>query len=769
MRISLAFAVICLLAVPGRAQAALGWEAYPAFTEVTAVASAPDGLWAASDGGVFFYDTASGELRTATAATGLRGGAVGAVAVDDARGALWIGYRDGVLERLDAETLEARAFFEIRRADQYPARGVRRIVVRGDVLYVATDFGVVVFDAAGERVQNAYARFADQEAGTPVNDVLDAPLPTGEPGLWVATDGGVFTASRDADNLQAPGSWTRETGFEGAALSIAAFDRTVYVGGGVDGVRDLYRRSASGTYDRQLFINNPITSLAGTPERLYASAPSFVYAILPPGQPSSFYRIAGSSALTGVTVGPDGAPWAGDGAIGLFRLPAAPQPGENVVSPEPVAPPGPLSTNIVDIDVDDDGTLWAVTERLESGVFASVNRFEDDVWTAFRTDDPSIDVVRASLVSASVGPEGTFYAGSAGDGVSLFRDGSPTTYRESNSSLQSAIGTTDFVVVRDVAVDDQGAAWVLNVSARPLHHFDGETWRGFASPSGIPSGAEAFRIAIDRLGQKWIALGPNGLGVWDTGADPLSAADDRATRFAGEGSNGVGLPSADVRDVVLGGDGRIWIGTARGVASVFRPLDAFSADPGLAAPQWPLTEDGTSYLLRDVEVYDLDVDPAGQIWVGTSSGAYLINAEGTGLVRTLTAETSPLPSDPVFAVSVDPSSGRVYFVTAEGLFSAPGDATRQTPGSDALAATPSPYRPAMDPSGVVVSGLPSAVSQVRVMTVAGDVVYAAEVRGGSFRWNGRDTSGLTVPSGVYLVAASGSDGTSTFGKVAVIR
>ena len=308
MRISLAFAVICLLAVPGRAQAALGWEAYPAFTEVTAVASAPDGLWAASDGGVFFYDTASGELRTATAATGLRGGAVGAVAVDDARGALWIGYRDGVLERLDAETLEARAFFEIRRADQYPARGVRRIVVRGDVLYVATDFGVVVFDAAGERVQNAYARFADQEAGTPVNDVLDAPLPTGEPGLWVATDGGVFTASRDADNLQAPGSWTRETGFEGAALSIAAFDRTVYVGGGVDGVRDLYRRSASGTYDRQLFINNPITSLAGTPERLYASAPSFVYAILPPGQPSSFYRIAGSSALTGGTVGPDEQP-----------------------------------------------------------------------------------------------------------------------------------------------------------------------------------------------------------------------------------------------------------------------------------------------------------------------------------------------------------------------------------------------------------------------------------------------------------------------------
>ncbi len=352
--------------------------------------------------------------------------------------------------------------------------------------------------------------------------------------------------------------------------------------------------------------------------------------------------------------------------------------------------------------------------------------------------------------------------------MSVFRDGDVTTYNEANSSLRSASGTSGFVVVRDVAFEDD-VSWVLNVSPFPLHRFDGESWRGFPYPSGIPSSAEAFRIAIDRLGQKWLALGTNGLGVWDTGADPLSPADDRATRFAGLGSNGTGLPDPDVRDVVVGADGRIWLGTARGVASVFRPLDAFSADPGLAAPQFPLTADGTSFLLRDVEVYDLEVDPAGQIWVGTSSGAYLIDAAGTGLVRTITAATSPLPSDAVFAVAVDPTSGRVYFVTAEGLFSAPGDATRPRAGTDALVVTPSPYRPASDATGVVIGGLSGPVSQVRVLTVAGDVVYASEVRGGSFRWDGRDRSGAPVPSGVYLVAASGTNGSTVYGKVALIR
>ena len=321
-----------------------------------------------------------------------------------------------------------------------------------------------------------------------------------------------------------------------------------------------------------------------------------------------------------------------------------------------------------------------------------------------------------------------------------------------------------------MAVDEDDAAWVLNFSELPLHRFDGESWRGFPYPSGsgIPPTAEAFRIAIDRLGQKWIALGSNGLGVWDTGADPTSAGDDRATRFTG-GSNGTGLPDPDVRDVVVTPDGRVWLGTARGIASVFRPLDAFAADPSLAAPQWPLTADGTSYLLRDVAVNDLEVDPAGQIWVATSSGAYLVDAEGTGIVRTITSDTSPLPSDGVLAVSVDPASGRVYFVTDEGLFSAPGDATRARAGAETLTTVPSPYRPSSDVSGVVVSGLATAVSQVRVMTVAGDVVYAAEVRGGSFRWDGRDESGVAVPSGVYLVAAAGSDGSTTYGKVALIR
>ena len=760
-------ALLAVAVAPYASAQAPGWQAYPAYNEVSALASAPDGLWAATDGGVFFYGVPSGELETVTSVEGLQGGRVGALAYDAAAGALWIGYESGVLERLDAETREADAFFEIARADQYPSRGVRRLVVAGRTLYAATDFGIVVFDLDATAVRGAYARIGDLAAGTPINDVVEAPLPDGRPGLWAVSEGGVHYALLGG-TLQAPGAWTRDAGFEGAGFSVALFQGAVHVGGGPTGARDLYRRAPDGTWGRQLFTDNPVTTLAPTPSVLYAVTPPFVFAFRAPGVPSALFRTAGANAQTDLAVGPDGSAWVSDAAVGLFRLPP-PDADDIAVAPETVAPPGPLSTNIEDVDVGEDGVLWLVTDRLESGAFSAVSRLADGVWTSFRNTDPALDIARSSFLDATVGPDGAFYAGSAGGGLTVFRGDAPTTYVEDNSSLLAAPGVPGFVVVRDVAFEGE-TAWVLNSSGRPLHRFDGQTWQGFSYPAGIPSTAEPFRIAIDEFGQKWLALERAGLGVWSTGTDPASGADDRALRFTTSAAQGTGLPDPNVRDVVVDRQGRVWIGTARGLAYVFSPGSAFAGDPGLATPQWPLLADGTDYLLRDVEVLDLEVDPAGQIWVGTTSGAYLVNAAGDAVVRTVTAENSPLPSDAVFAVAVDPGSGRVFFVTSEGLFSVTGDATRAQAGAGgALTTAPSPYRPATDPEGVVVGGLSSPTSQVRVLTVSGDLVYQAEVRGGSFRWSGRDERGQPVPSGVYLVAAAGSDGSTQFGKVAVIR
>ena len=769
MRPPLAYALVTLVGLAARpALAQDDWRAYPAYNEVTAVASAPDGVWAGTPAGLFLYGVPDGEISTYTSVGGLRGGPLGALAYDEARGVLWVGYQDGLLERLDPESGAVTSFFDVTRADQYASRGIREIGVSGDVLYLSTDFGAVVFDAAQSRVRSTYDRIGPLEAGTPINDVLEAPRPDGGPGLWVATEGGVFYADRGGANLQAPGAWTRAEGFSGEALSLALFGGAVYAGGGPPGARDLYRARPSGPWERQLFINDPVVDLAVGADRLLALTPQSAY-VVRPGRPSPRYVNSAVTALRAVTVGPGGGVWLGDAALGLFRVPDSDVvEGAIAYDPERVLPPGPFTNNIVGIDVGADGVLWAATARLPAANTAAVSRLDDGAWTDYLTRDPALDIARAEFRIAAVGPDGSFYAGAEGDGLTVFTpEGVPTTYREGNSSLQAAAGAPGYVVVTDVGFEGD-RRWVLNqFTSRPLHLFDADgTWTGLPYPAGIPSTALPIRIAIDELGQKWIALRESGLAVWNTGDDPRDPRDDRGDTYTPSNS---ALPNPTVTDVVIDGQGRVWVGTERGLATVFSPGSAFGGDPGISVPV--ISEGGDfDFFLRDVTVNDLEVDPAGQVWVATTTGAYLVNAAGNGLAREITSDTSPLPSDDVLSIAVDPTTGRVFMTTTEGLFSLAGDATRPNLASEGLSMSVNPFRPAQTAGGVLVTGLAGATSEVRVMTVAGDVVWAGEVLGGAFRWDGRDQqTGRMVPSGVYLVAAAAEDGKTVYGKVAVIN
>jgi hypothetical protein len=282
---------------------------------------------------------------------------------------------------------------------------------------------------------------------------------------------------------------------------------------------------------------------------------------------------------------------------------------------------------------------------------------------------------------------------------------------------------------------------------------------------------------IDSFGQKWLGLRAvtglstgRGVAVVTTGADPASASDDQAVHLVGQQGVGVGLPHDRVLAVAEDAEGRVWLGTSRGVAVVAAPGAAFGGDPALVTPQWARTADGASFFLRDFEVNDIEVDPAGQLWFATTAGALLVNARGDSVLAAYTAENSPLFASNVLGITVDEPTGRVYFATERGLLSLDAEATQAAARADDLRAFPSPFRPAQHADGVLISGL-VAHTDVRVLTLDGRLVARLEGRGGTTRWNGRDdATGALVPTGVYLVAARGFDGEGTaYGKVAVIR
>src|SRR5690606_25528096 len=146
MRALLISVLLCLLASTGATAQPSRWQAFPSLNNVQAVAASDETLWAGTDGGVFSYAPASGEITRCTGAEGLSGVNARAVTYEAARRVVWCGCADGVLDRLHVETGAVAPLVDSARADRLHARGINRIEVAGDSLRIATDFGLVTFD-----------------------------------------------------------------------------------------------------------------------------------------------------------------------------------------------------------------------------------------------------------------------------------------------------------------------------------------------------------------------------------------------------------------------------------------------------------------------------------------------------------------------------------------------------------------------------------------------------------------------------------------------
>ncbi|MEP0546431.1 MAG: two-component regulator propeller domain-containing protein [Rhodothermales bacterium] len=790
MRSLLVLLFAVLLLAPAAAAQNERWQAQPSLRNVQALGASETAVWVGTEGGVYSYTLASGEIERFTPVQGLSRVDVQAITYDGARDAVWIGYADGVLDRLDVPTGAVESFFDIAQATRFSSRGINRIEVEADSLLIATEFGVVVFDAARNEVSDTYERFGTLPAASSVGDVLVAPLPDGRPGLWVGTSQGIAYAPLTTPNFREPAAWTADPQSPENVLALAFFDETLFAGterildqqGRVVAVGGGFARGADGGWERFIAEEQSLTEWLVIDAGLIGVS-QFRILLLDGDGGLLRFDIGGVSGLQAGTLGPNGEVWTGDQFQGLVRYPDLATVAAGTIEPTfQLIPNGPETNNILALDVAEGGAVWASYEA-PSPVVNGFGRFDGTTWTNLSFDNGALPDW-ASISAIHVDDFGNVWAGSGdvnrGRGVFQYTpEGEIVHYIPANSSLlPSAPGSPNYVVTPGLDTDDEGRLWVSNRFASPGLHVrtpDGE-WQGLNRPSNVPSSITFTKVYVDSFGQKWlttrsaVTTGGTGIVVLDTRGTPLDASDDRAAIVQSVGSVGTGLPDAQVNAIVEDRSGRIWLGTDRGLATIFSPGSAFAGD--LAAQiTWARTPDGASFFLRDLRIFDIAVDPADRKWLASTSGVWLLNAEGDEVIANFTTENSPLPSDVVVAVAVDEESGAVHFATSGGLYTYRGDAIAASPTAEDLFVYPNPVRGNGGPlPEIAITGLVDE-ADVRVLTVDGQVVASFQTRGGSTRWDGRDQrTGRFVPSGVYIVAASGQNDEGTaYGKVAVIR
>ena len=162
------------------------------------------------------------------------------------------------------------------------------------------------------------------------------------------------------------------------------------------------------------------------------------------------------------------------------------------------------------------------------------------------------------------------------------------------------------------------------------------------------------------------------------------------------------------------------------------------------------------YLFQDEEVHTIAVDGANRKWVGTKNGVWLISAEGDKIIYRFTVDNSPLLSNDVKRIAIDPQNGEVFIATANGICSFRSTATEGGETNSNVLVFPNPVPPNYNGT-IAIKGLVDN-ALVKITELNGRLVYQTRALGGQAIWDGKNYKGEKIDSGVYLVIVRNNTG-----------
>lgn len=740
------------------------WRDHFPYFNLKHVEVSPYGVWAASNNALFLLDKKTEEIQRFSTVNGLHEALVATIAWDSVHQFLIIGYQNGNIDLLYPD---GRVFNipDIKISHIIGSKKINRILPRGNMAYLSTDFGIVVLNTVKKEIKETYILSSDGSS----NQVYD--LHVTSDSIFAATSKGIYAASLQSPNLAYFNNWRnilpQPASDEKYSLLEPARDFLLFVLSKKDTLSDLiltYQNGVLDTFDFQAVGLKKIINLRLSRGKLLFCLPYNIAIYTDQLQYIGEIEIYNTASGIAGYPNPRDAVYASDGFMYIADETQGLVKNWQIWTNYFFKPQSPFLAFSFSLNMC--GNVLAVAGGGYDESFGNkysqvfVATFHQEKWFNLH---PQLDTdisgfFDVTSVYANPNDPTHLWIGLYNQGLLEYYNGTVVNlWNASNSSLPGA-ENTNLVRITNITADQDGNLWIVHPWSNKMLSVltrSNELITFNLPPSYKANGAK--KLAIDAYGNKWIPLPRNeGIIVFNENGTFSNPADDKYIRLNTSPGSG-NLPSLSVNAIAADKENQIWLGTDKGIAIIDNPANIFSGQP-INARQILVEVGGyVQPLLASENVTCIAVDGGNRKWIGTEkAGVFLLSPDGTTEIAHFTTDNSPLPSNTIMDIVIQPQSGEVFIATSAGLVSYGGEASLPVNSYDSIIIYPNPV-PSDFQGFLTITNLVDE-STVTITDVYGNLIYQTTSLGGMAVWNCKDIKGNRPATGVYLVLIANPDG-----------
>lgn len=705
-------------------------------------------LYCATQYSVFSIDNA-GELQRYSKVTGLNDIGVNCIGWDDATQQLIIAYKNSNVDVLKNDVV--KNIGDIKRSSVTGNKTINSIYCKAGLAYLSTGLGIVIANLNKYEIKDTWI------IGNNGNQININSITSDAAYYYAATAEGLKRAAINASNLSNFSAWQNLSGFNGLPNGIVNnvlnCNNTIVL----QKNDSLFIQNGSSWNLLYADVNWPIVSINSAENKILvaqraASGASRVIQLNTNGTIEKVLTQPGIISFPKFATLSSGVIWTADYFGGLSKY---------TTSFERFIPNGALGS-VSGTMVFNNNILYAAAGSVNDAWNYQYNRdgiftYKDGSWSyeGYFTK-PVFDSVLDFITLTADTRDNSLWAGSYGGGLVNLKDNAVTIYKKNNSTLQAAIGDPNSYRVSGLAFDNNNNLWIANYAAPQnlqVRKADG-TFKAFTIPFSHFENAIS-QLVVDDANQVW-AVSPRGNGVFCYNyGNSIDALNDDRWKYFRAGNTSGNLPSNNVFCIAKDKNGFIWIGTDKGIAVVQCATDVFQNNCNAV---WPIVQQDAfaGYLFQDQQVQCIAVDAANRKWVGTTKGLWLVSADGDKIIYQFTEDNSPLLSNDVKQLSINPLTGELFIATFNGVCSFRSTATEPVNTMSNVLVFPNPVPPNFSGT-IAIRGLVNNAN-VKIAEPNGRLVFETRALGGQAVWNGKNYKGEKVASGVYLVLIRDDEG-----------